>query len=391
MAATPPEDARTTASAGDARAGAEDGGKAAAEGPAAMAPGAKAAAATPWSDPEDYEKAVGWKVRVWWPRMQRWYPGRVSMYDPETGTHTVRYNDGDVTQVSIGVDTIHWLSAPPKGRRGGGATASSPASAPRAHSRAPEAGYAPSDAGANWIRAAKLADDPSYVNPASVSYAPAPDHRRGSRGGGGRSGGTGGQVASATSGGGGAMNWVTAARLVAQGINPADVVEPNESPADALRRAKREVELAKKAEEELAAQLAAHERQLQVEAFLEADRRQREALFAQAAKARAPAPKRAKVAQKAAGTPVVAAPLAPALTAAPLVAAPLVAAPLAAPDAAARPPPAQAKAKAKPRASAAEAKPRKPRAPAVPPLPSKTSSGRAVKKRRFDDDGVSDV
>lgn len=45
---------------------------------------------------------VGKKVRVFWPVDNQWYIGKVQQYDPSTGEHLLKYQDGDTEWVMIG-------------------------------------------------------------------------------------------------------------------------------------------------------------------------------------------------------------------------------------------------------------------------------------------------
>ena len=238
----------------------------------------------PWADADDYEQAVGWKVRVWWPRMSKWYPGKVASFDAETQMHTVRYNDGDVSEVSICVDTIHWISGPnaPSARKstGGGARRSSGAAA-----AAPLEVETHAGATMNWVQAAKLRENGAYVQLptafASPVSAPAPQPRK-RKSPAGAAAGTG-------------LNWVAAARLRAQGIDPSTLVMEHESAEAALKRAQEEVKRAEAA----SAAIEAQQRQLRVEEFLEADRRQRQAELEQELAAKAARKAKAAAAREA--------------------------------------------------------------------------------------------
>ena len=59
-----------------------EGGDVAGGGPAADGVGDTPAATRPSEDSE----CVGWQVRVFWPRMKKWYKGTISDYDPCRGT-----------------------------------------------------------------------------------------------------------------------------------------------------------------------------------------------------------------------------------------------------------------------------------------------------------------
>ena len=55
------------------------------------------------------EEAVGYKVRVFWPGMARWYLGTVQAYEMETGLHTVKYRDGDVQKLKLRNEAVVYL------------------------------------------------------------------------------------------------------------------------------------------------------------------------------------------------------------------------------------------------------------------------------------------
>lgn len=54
--------------------------------------------------------AVGYKVRVFWTMMGKWYLGKVLDYDVESKTHTVRYKDGDEQKLSLRHEAVVYLS-----------------------------------------------------------------------------------------------------------------------------------------------------------------------------------------------------------------------------------------------------------------------------------------
>lgn len=54
------------------------------------------------------EAAVGKRLRVYWPAMQKWYCGTVRAYDPATGLHTVYYKDGDQQSLMLRHEPIIW-------------------------------------------------------------------------------------------------------------------------------------------------------------------------------------------------------------------------------------------------------------------------------------------
>mmetsp|Transcript_10890 Transcript_10890/g.35827 ORF Transcript_10890/g.35827 Transcript_10890/m.35827 type:complete len:440 (+) Transcript_10890:207-1526(+) len=68
-----------------------------------------------YADPPPPEEAIGWKVKVYWTAMDKYYPGRVAEYDAETGSHTVYYNDGDIVSDNLFAEDakVHWLAFDP--------------------------------------------------------------------------------------------------------------------------------------------------------------------------------------------------------------------------------------------------------------------------------------
>eukprot|EP00210_Caulerpa_lentillifera_P003257 g3109.t1 len=54
-------------------------------------------------------EAVGWKVRVYWNKMGRWYTGFVRQFDPSTGEHLVRFCDGDIVKYQIKHEAVYWI------------------------------------------------------------------------------------------------------------------------------------------------------------------------------------------------------------------------------------------------------------------------------------------
>ena len=55
------------------------------------------------------EETVGYRVRVFWPGMARWYQGTVQSYDSENGTHTVKYRDGDIQTLKLRNEAVVYL------------------------------------------------------------------------------------------------------------------------------------------------------------------------------------------------------------------------------------------------------------------------------------------
>jgi hypothetical protein len=54
------------------------------------------------------EGAVGKRLRVYWPAMQKWYCGTVRAYDPVSGLHTVYYKDGDQQTLMLKHEPVIW-------------------------------------------------------------------------------------------------------------------------------------------------------------------------------------------------------------------------------------------------------------------------------------------
>lgn len=67
------------------------------------------AAPNPMFKPElGGEAAVGKRLRVYWPAMQKWYCGTVRGYDPVTGMHTIFYKDGDQQSLMLRHEPVIW-------------------------------------------------------------------------------------------------------------------------------------------------------------------------------------------------------------------------------------------------------------------------------------------
>jgi hypothetical protein len=54
------------------------------------------------------EAAVGKRLRVYWPAMQKWYCGTVRAYEPVSGLHTVYYKDGDQQSLMLKHEPVIW-------------------------------------------------------------------------------------------------------------------------------------------------------------------------------------------------------------------------------------------------------------------------------------------
>eukprot|EP00775_Hariotina_reticulata_P003944 gene3944-4198_t len=72
------------------------------------------APANPTHKPElSREAAVGKRLRVYWPAMQKWYYGIVKSYDPHSDRHTISYRDGDTQAVVLRHEPIVWSDDDP--------------------------------------------------------------------------------------------------------------------------------------------------------------------------------------------------------------------------------------------------------------------------------------
>lgn len=67
------------------------------------------APANPTYKPEySRETAVGKKLKVYWPAMQKWYHGTVKSYDPKTEKHAIWYKDGDTQSLVLRHEPVIW-------------------------------------------------------------------------------------------------------------------------------------------------------------------------------------------------------------------------------------------------------------------------------------------
>lgn len=64
--------------------------------------------------PSSGSEAVDWRVKVWWPKMKKWYAAHVVAYDARACVHTVRYRcDGveqDLRLLGADAETLRWVS-----------------------------------------------------------------------------------------------------------------------------------------------------------------------------------------------------------------------------------------------------------------------------------------
>lgn len=65
--------------------------------------------------------AIGYKVRVFWPGMAKWYVGKVLDYDTDTKNHTVKYKDGDVQHIALRHEAVLYLGKDEEGKDPSGA------------------------------------------------------------------------------------------------------------------------------------------------------------------------------------------------------------------------------------------------------------------------------
>lgn len=55
------------------------------------------------------QEAVGYRVKVFWPGMAKWYQGKVEGYDAASKCHTVKYRDGDIQTVNLRHEAVMYL------------------------------------------------------------------------------------------------------------------------------------------------------------------------------------------------------------------------------------------------------------------------------------------
>jgi len=59
--------------------------------------------------PPKGEKAVGWRIGVWWGDDKRFYPGYVSRFRPNSGKYHIEYDDGDVEWLNLEKEKLEWF------------------------------------------------------------------------------------------------------------------------------------------------------------------------------------------------------------------------------------------------------------------------------------------
>lgn len=55
---------------------------------------------------------MGWRVAVYWPADQAFYPGEIVGFDEASGKHAVQYDDGEEGQANLSVDRVKWVLPP---------------------------------------------------------------------------------------------------------------------------------------------------------------------------------------------------------------------------------------------------------------------------------------
>eukprot|EP00887_Chlorella_sp_A99_P006200 scaffold3.g6200.t1 len=161
------------------------------------------------------EDAVGYKVKVFWPGMARWYLGKVVSYDPRNRMHKVKYRDGDIQELMLRHEAVQYLAREAREPGAGGGEAAPSPRAPRAdprrgRDRRRPAGAKPSPGGGKRPREEGSTDDPPSKSNKSSStrdegvVGPATASPLGPRAGGApASGGGGSHDASAATAGSG--------------------------------------------------------------------------------------------------------------------------------------------------------------------------------------------
>ena len=72
-------------------------------------PGADAAPHPSYADGPKGEKAIGTRVKVYWPGMAKWYVGKVFEYDDKDSKYTIKYKDGDVQRLNLKHEAVVYL------------------------------------------------------------------------------------------------------------------------------------------------------------------------------------------------------------------------------------------------------------------------------------------
>lgn len=55
------------------------------------------------------DSILGYKVKVFWTVMSKWYQGHIKAYDAKTGRHTIKYKDGQVKDHALHHEAVVWL------------------------------------------------------------------------------------------------------------------------------------------------------------------------------------------------------------------------------------------------------------------------------------------
>jgi hypothetical protein len=88
---------------------------------------APGAAPNPTHRPEmEREAALGRRLRLYWPAMQKWYIGQVKEYDAKTDKHVIWYRDGDAQTLCLRHEPVVWIDA---GEMSGGNSSVTPSPA----------------------------------------------------------------------------------------------------------------------------------------------------------------------------------------------------------------------------------------------------------------------
>lgn len=72
------------------------------------------------------EAAVGKRVKVYWPGMQKWYHGTVKSYDSKTDKHMIWYRDGDSQSLLLKHEPVLWCDDEPAANGSEQVTATTP-------------------------------------------------------------------------------------------------------------------------------------------------------------------------------------------------------------------------------------------------------------------------
>ncbi|PRW60087.1 Histone-lysine N-methyltransferase ATX2 [Chlorella sorokiniana] len=62
-----------------------------------------------WDGAPRGDDAVGYKVKVFWPGMSKWYVGKIMSFDPKTKLHSVKYRDGDTAELELRHEAVQYI------------------------------------------------------------------------------------------------------------------------------------------------------------------------------------------------------------------------------------------------------------------------------------------